>query len=49
MFVVWDGDVTTEEWSDQFERIIADPVFPTEQLVLADPVPRVGRRVSRPM
>jgi hypothetical protein len=36
MFVVWDGDVTPEEWSDQFERILPDPVFPPEQLVLAD-------------
>jgi hypothetical protein len=35
-FAVWDGDVTPEEWSDQLERIVADPAFPPGPLVLAD-------------
>jgi hypothetical protein len=35
-FIVWDGDVTPEQWSDQLERIIADPAFPPGPLVLGD-------------
>ena len=35
-FIVWDGDVTPEQWSDQVETIVADPTFPPGPLVLAD-------------
>jgi len=35
-FVVWDGDVTPKEWSDQLERMTADRVFPPGPLILAD-------------
>ncbi|MGO9873204.1 MAG: hypothetical protein ACLPVY_05340 [Acidimicrobiia bacterium] len=35
-FVVWDGDVTPDQWSDELDRIIADLAFPPGPLVLAD-------------
>jgi hypothetical protein len=35
-FIVWDGDVTPEQWNDQLDRIIADPAFPPGPLLLAD-------------
>jgi len=35
-FIVWDGDVTPQEWSDQLDRIVDDPAFPPGPLVLAD-------------
>jgi hypothetical protein len=35
-FVVWDGDVTPEEWGAQVERLIRDPAFPPGPLMLAD-------------
>lgn len=35
-FVVWDSDVTPRQWSDQLDRIMADPAFPPGPYVLAD-------------
>jgi len=35
-FIVWDGDVTPEQWKDQVDRITADPGFPPGPLILAD-------------
>ena len=34
--IVWDAEVTPEQWSDQVDRIIDDPAFPPGPLVLAD-------------
>lgn len=35
-FIVWDHDVTPEEWRDHNERLLHDPAFPPGPLVLAD-------------
>jgi hypothetical protein len=35
-FVVWDGDVTPQEWRDHADRMFADPAFPPGPNVLAD-------------
>ena len=34
--VVWDGDVTPEEWEHHLERMTADPAFPPGPLLLSD-------------
>jgi hypothetical protein len=34
--VVWDGDVTPEEWERHLERMTADPAFPPGPLFLSD-------------
>ena len=35
-FIVWDGDVTPQQWRDQVDSIVDDPAFPPGPLVLAD-------------
>jgi len=35
-FVVWDGDVTPEQWSSHVDRLAADPAFPPGPLLLSD-------------
>jgi len=35
-FVVWDGDVTPEQWRTQVDTIVDDPAFPPGPLILAD-------------
>ena len=35
-FIVWDGDVTPEQWNDQVDRIVADSAFPPGPVLLAD-------------
>jgi hypothetical protein len=35
-FVVWDADVTPEQWGDHLDRIIGDPLCPPGPLLLAD-------------
>ncbi len=35
-FIVWDGDVTPEEWGNELDHITVDPTCPHGPLVLAD-------------
>ena len=35
-FIVWDGDVTPEQWSDEVDRIVTDPTFPPGPVLLAE-------------
>src|SRR5580765_3700635 len=35
-FIVWDGDVTAEQWAEHIARLVADPEFPPGPHVLAD-------------
>jgi hypothetical protein len=35
-FIVWDGDVSPEQWRDQARQRFADPAFPPGPLALAD-------------
>jgi hypothetical protein len=35
-FIVWDGDVTPDEWRDQARQRFADPAFPPGPSALAD-------------
>jgi hypothetical protein len=35
-FVVWDGDVTPQQWADQVQQIVTDPAFPPGPLMLGD-------------
>jgi hypothetical protein len=35
-FVVWDGDVTPQEWRDHADRMFADPTFPPGSNMLGD-------------
>jgi len=34
--IVWDGDVTPEEWSRHLDRMTSDPAFPPGPLLLSD-------------
>jgi hypothetical protein len=35
-FIVWDGDVTPQQWNRHVERMLGDPAFPPGPLMLAD-------------
>jgi hypothetical protein len=35
-FIVWDRDVTPDEWRDQFRRMSDDPAFPPGPLAITD-------------
>jgi hypothetical protein len=35
-FIVWDGDVSPEQWAAHVARLAADPEFPPGPLMLAD-------------
>ena len=35
-FIVWDADVTPEQWRDHSDRMWSDPTFPPGPLMLAD-------------
>ena len=35
-FIVWDRNVTPDQWREQFRQLSADPAFPPGSLMLAD-------------
>ena len=35
-FVVWDREVTPDEWRGHIDRLVADPAFPPGSLMVAD-------------